>query len=133
MELLMETDGNGNEYLDYGAFVAVTIHLKRLSNNTHLRTAFLFFNKDNSGYIERAALADALADDEAGNTNDAALDNVLREVDTNKDGRISFEEFMAMMKAGRRKASRQYSRPPSSSTAHETRKRRRLLPSRACN
>ncbi|KAL6638608.1 hypothetical protein ACP70R_023719 [Stipagrostis hirtigluma subsp. patula] len=53
MELLMEaTDGNDNEYLDYGAFVAVTIHLKRLSNDAHLRTAFLFFDKDSSGYIE---------------------------------------------------------------------------------
>ncbi|KAL6637631.1 hypothetical protein ACP70R_025203 [Stipagrostis hirtigluma subsp. patula] len=112
MELLMEAaDVNGNGYLDYGEFVAVTIHLQRLSNDAHLRTAFLFFDKDSSGYIERAELADALAD-EAGNTDDAALDNVLREVDTDKDGRISFEEFVAMMKAGTdwRKASRQYSR-----------------------
>ncbi|KAL6893671.1 hypothetical protein ACP4OV_007769 [Aristida adscensionis] len=112
MELLMEAaDVNGNGYLDYGEFVAVTIHLQRLSNDGHLRTAFLFFDKDSSGYIERAELADALADD-SGTTDDAALDSVLREVDTDKDGRISFEEFVAMMKAGTdwRKASRQYSR-----------------------
>uniref|UniRef100_A0A0A9DH90 non-specific serine/threonine protein kinase n=1 Tax=Arundo donax TaxID=35708 RepID=A0A0A9DH90_ARUDO len=112
MELLMEAaDVNGNGYLDYGEFVAVTIHLQRLSNDDHLRTAFLFFDKDSSGYIERAELADALADD-SGHTDDAALNNVLREVDTDKDGRISFDEFVAMMKAGTdwRKASRQYSR-----------------------
>lgn len=102
---------NGNGYLDYGEFVAITIHLQRLSNDAHLRTAFLFFDKDSSGYIERAELADALAD-EAGHTDEAALNNVLREVDTDKDGRISFDEFVAMMKAGTdwRKASRQYSR-----------------------
>ncbi|XP_066371424.1 calcium-dependent protein kinase 9-like [Miscanthus floridulus] len=112
MELLMEAaDVNGNGYLDYGEFVAITIHLQRLSNDAHLRKAFLFFDKDSSGYIERAELADALADD-AGHTDEAALNNVLQEVDTNKDGRISFEEFVAMMKAGTdwRKASRQYSR-----------------------
>ncbi|TKV91985.1 hypothetical protein SEVIR_9G134400v4 [Setaria viridis] len=112
MELLMEAaDVNGNGYLDYGEFVAITIHLQRLSNDAHLRTAFLFFDKDSSGYIERAELADALAD-EAGRTDEAALNNVLREVDTDKDGRISFDEFVAMMKAGTdwRKASRQYSR-----------------------
>ncbi|CAN6287204.1 unnamed protein product [Urochloa humidicola] len=112
MELLMEAaDVNGNGYLDYGEFVAITIHLQRLSNDAHLRTAFLFFDKDSSGYIERAELADALAD-ESGHTDDAALNNVLREVDTDKDGRISFDEFVAMMKAGTdwRKASRQYSR-----------------------
>ncbi|PAN45634.1 hypothetical protein PAHAL_9G131800 [Panicum hallii] len=112
MELLMEAaDVNGNGYLDYGEFVAITIHLQRLSNDGHLRTAFLFFDKDSSGYIERAELADALAD-ENGHTDEAALNNVLREVDTDKDGRISFDEFVAMMKAGTdwRKASRQYSR-----------------------
>ncbi|CAN6292087.1 unnamed protein product [Urochloa humidicola] len=112
MELLMEAaDVNGNGYLDYGEFVAITIHLQRLSNDGHLRTAFLFFDKDSSGYIERAELADALAD-ESGHTDEAALNNVLREVDTDKDGRISFDEFVAMMKAGTdwRKASRQYSR-----------------------
>ncbi|CAN6298218.1 unnamed protein product [Urochloa humidicola] len=112
MELLMEAaDVNGNGYLDYGEFVAITIHLQRLSNDAHLRTAFLFFDKDSSGYIERAELADALAD-ESGHTDEAALNNVLREVDTDKDGRISFDEFVAMMKAGTdwRKASRQYSR-----------------------
>ena len=74
---------NGNGYLDYGEFVAVTIHLQRLSNDGHLRTAFLFFDKDSSGYIERAELADALAD-ESGHTDEAALNNVLREVDTDK-------------------------------------------------
>lgn len=74
---------NGNGYLDYGEFVAITIHLQRLSNDAHLRKAFLFFDKDSSGYIERAELADALAD-EAGHTDEAALDNVMQEVDTNK-------------------------------------------------
>jgi calcium-dependent protein kinase len=107
----LQADVNGNGYLDYGEFVAITIHLQRLSNDAHLRTAFFFFDKDSSGYIERAELADALAD-EAGHTDEAALNNVLREVDTDKDGRISFDEFVAMMKAGTdwRKASRQYSR-----------------------
>jgi Ca2+-binding EF-hand superfamily protein len=78
-----QADVNGNGYLDYGEFVAITIHLQRLSNDGHLRTAFLFFDKDSSGYIERAELADALAD-ENGHTDEAALNNVLREVDTDK-------------------------------------------------
>jgi calcium-dependent protein kinase len=138
---ILQADVNGNGYLDYSEFVAVTIHLQRLSNDDHLRKAFLFFDKDSSGYIERAELADALAD-QSGQSDDAAINNVLREVDTDKvhsavtrtslvgcqflpavgcityvrhrlqDGRISFDEFVAMMKAGTdwRKASRQYSR-----------------------
>nr|XP_051178975.1 calcium-dependent protein kinase 9-like isoform X3 [Lolium perenne] len=112
MELLMEAaDVDGDGYLDYAEFVAITIHLQRLSNDQHLRTAFLFFDRDSSGYIERGELADALADD-SGRADDAVLDHVMKEVDTDKDGRVSFEEFVAMMKSGTdwRKASRQYSR-----------------------
>jgi calcium-dependent protein kinase len=112
MELLMEAaDVDGDGYLDYAEFVAITIHLQRLSNDQHLRTAFLFFDRDSSGYIERGELADALADD-SGRADDAVIDHVMKEVDTDKDGRVSFEEFVAMMKSGTdwRKASRQYSR-----------------------
>lgn len=41
----------------------------------------------------------------------------MHDADTDKDGRISYEEFAAMMKAGTdwRKASRQYSREKFSS------------------
>ena len=84
MELLMEAaDVDGDGFLDYAEFVAITIHLQRLSNDQHLRTAFLFFDRDSSGYIERAELADALADD-SGRADDAVLDHVLLEVDTDK-------------------------------------------------
>lgn len=108
---MLQADVDGDGYLDYAEFVAITIHLQRLSNDEHLRTAFLFFDKDSSGYIERQELADALADDN-GQANHAVVDHVLQEVDTDKDGRVSFEEFVAMMKSGTdwRKASRQYSR-----------------------
>ncbi|XP_037427180.1 calcium-dependent protein kinase 9-like [Triticum dicoccoides] len=115
MKLLMEAaDVDDDGYLDYAEFVAITIHLQRLSNDQHLRKAFLFFDRDSSGYIERPELADALADD-SGRADDAVVDRVLQEVDTDKDGRDSFEEFVAMMKAGTdwshwRKASRQYSK-----------------------
>ncbi|OAY66327.1 Calcium-dependent protein kinase 30 [Ananas comosus] len=112
MKLLMEAaDVDGNGYLDYGEFVAVTIHLQRLSNDEHLRRAFVFFDKDESGYIEFEELREALKD-EYGEADTEVVNDILREVDTDKDGRISYEEFVAMMKTGTdwRKASRQYSR-----------------------
>lgn len=101
----------------------------------------MFFDKDGSGFIELDELRDALAD-ESGETDADVLKEIMREVDTDKvqqlillfprsiplslslkitvltelkfsqDGQISFDEFVAMMKAGTdwRKASRQYSR-----------------------
>ncbi|KAF8006019.1 hypothetical protein BT93_K0338 [Corymbia citriodora subsp. variegata] len=112
IKMLMEVaDVDGNGVLDYGEFAAVTIHLQRMENDEHLRRAFMFFDKDDSGYIELGELSEALADES--NEMDADVVNeIMREVDTDKDGRISYEEFVAMMKTGTdwRKASRQYSR-----------------------
>eukprot|EP00262_Sarcandra_glabra_P012600 TRINITY_DN327_c0_g1_i4.p1 TRINITY_DN327_c0_g1~~TRINITY_DN327_c0_g1_i4.p1 ORF type:complete len:528 (-),score=86.13 TRINITY_DN327_c0_g1_i4:399-1982(-) len=112
VQMLMEAaDADGNGTLDYGEFVAVTIHLKKIGNDEHLHKAFTFFDKNQSGFIEIEELTDALADD-LGSNSEEVINAIIHDVDIDKDGRISYEEFAAMMKAGTdwRKASRQYSR-----------------------
>ncbi|KAG7530558.1 EF-hand domain [Arabidopsis thaliana x Arabidopsis arenosa] len=112
IKLLMEVaDVNGNGCLDYGEFVAVIIHLQKMENDEHFRQAFMFFDKDGSGYIESEELREALTD-ELGEPDNSVIIDIMREVDTDKDGRINYDEFVVMMKAGTdwRKASRQYSR-----------------------
>ncbi|KAF5459794.1 hypothetical protein F2P56_019712 [Juglans regia] len=112
IKMLMEAaDVDGNGVLDYGEFVAVTIHIQKMENDEHFRRAFMFFDKDGSGYIESNELREGLADN-SGETDMDVVNDIMREVDTDKDGRISYEEFVAMMKTGTdwRKASRQYSR-----------------------
>lgn len=79
----MKADVDGNGTLDYGEFVAVIIHLQRLSNDEHLRRAFVFFDKDGSNYIELDELSEALAD-ESGQTDIDVLNDIIREVDTDK-------------------------------------------------
>lgn len=112
VQMLIETvDTNGKGTLDYGEFVAVSLHLQRMANDEHLRKAFSYFDRDGNGYIERDELRDALMEDGADDCTDVAND-IFQEVDTDKDGRISYDEFAAMMKTGTdwRKASRHYSR-----------------------
>ncbi|KAL2225943.1 calcium-dependent protein kinase 32 [Sesamum indicum] len=111
LQVLMEAgDVDKDGYLDCGEFVAISVHLRKMGSDDHLRKAFEFFDKNESGYIEIEELREALADE--AETSEDVINAIIQDVDTDKDGRISYEEFAAMMKAGTdwRKASRQYSR-----------------------
>lgn len=109
--IIEAVDTNGKGVIDYEEFVAVSLHLQRMANDEHLHKAFSYFDKNGNGYIELLELQDALKEDGASDFADVAND-VLQEVDTDKDGKISYDEFAAMMKTGTdwRKASRHYSR-----------------------
>ncbi|GLT37380.1 hypothetical protein SLA2020_116990 [Shorea laevis] len=112
IQILMEAgDVDRDGYLDYGEFAAISVHLRKMGNDEHLKKAFEFFDKNQSGYIEIEELRDALVD-EVDTNSEEVISAIMHDVDTDKDGRISYEEFDAMMKAGTdwRKASRQYSR-----------------------
>ncbi|KAI3682382.1 hypothetical protein L1987_82324 [Smallanthus sonchifolius] len=112
LQILMDAgDVDKDGYLNYGEFVAISVHLRKMGNDDHLKGAFAFFDQNQSGYIEIDELREALSDELEPN-NEEVIAAIIHDVDTDKDGRISFEEFTAMMKAGTdwRKASRQYSR-----------------------
>ncbi|KAK6925620.1 Protein kinase domain [Dillenia turbinata] len=106
-----QADVDGDGALNYGEFVAISVHLKKMGNDEHIRKAFEFFDQNKSGYIEIEEMRQAL-NDEVDNCIEEIISAIMHDVDTDKDGRISYEEFVAMMKAGTdwRKASRQYSR-----------------------
>lgn len=93
IEICMQADVDGNGFLDYGEFVAIIIHLQRLSNDEHLRRAFMFFDKDGSGFIELDELSEALAD-ESGQTDITVLNDIIRDVDTDKVRTICFVAFL---------------------------------------
>ncbi|CAO2827100.1 unnamed protein product [Amaranthus hypochondriacus] len=112
VQMLIESvDTLGKGTLDYGEFLAVSLHLQKFANDEHLRKAFSYFDKDGNGYIEPEELQNALMEEGLDDCSNVAND-IFQEVDTDKDGKISFEEFVAMMKTGTdwRKASRHYSR-----------------------
>nr|XP_043627929.1 calcium-dependent protein kinase 7-like [Erigeron canadensis] len=113
LQVILETvDPDEDGTIDYAQFVAVGVHLHRIVNDEHLHKAFACFDQNHDGYIEVDELRNALSDDENIDGIDDVINAIMHEVDTDKDGRISYEEFVAMMKAGTdwRKASRQYSR-----------------------
>ncbi|XP_010673649.2 calcium-dependent protein kinase 8 [Beta vulgaris subsp. vulgaris] len=115
LQILMEAaDVSGDGTLNYAEFVAVSVHIRKMANDEHLHRAFSFFDKNKTGFIEVDELRDALNDDcdVVANNTEEVINAIMHDVDTDKDGRISYDEFATMMKAGTdwRKASRQYSR-----------------------
>ncbi|XP_062202674.1 calcium-dependent protein kinase 29-like [Phragmites australis] len=109
VDMLMEAaDIDGNGTLDCKEFVTVSIHLKKIRSEDHLPKVFNYFDKNGSGYIEMEELKEALSP----RGDQKAIDDIILDVDKDKDGKISYEEFELMMKAGMdwRNTSRQYSR-----------------------
>ena len=63
---------------------------------SHLRSAFSYFDKDGSGTISRDELWQCLQSDDF-TLKDEEIDNLLNGVDANADGEVDYDEFIAMM------------------------------------
>ncbi|KAK4795462.1 hypothetical protein SAY86_013456 [Trapa natans] len=113
VEMLMDaadTDGNGT--ISCEEFLTMSVHLKRIDSDEHLTQAFEYFDMNKSGFIEFEELREALDDKHLGPDNDQVIRDIMHDADLDKDGRISYNEFKAMMKMGMdwKMGSRQYSR-----------------------
>lgn len=68
--------------------MAISIHLKKMGNDDeHLRKAFDFFDRNESGYIEIDELRDCLSDADDVDCNiEEIIKAIIQDVDTDKVG-----------------------------------------------
>jgi len=92
--LMQAADVDNNGTIDYGEFLAATLHLNKVEREDHLFAAFQYFDKDGSGYITADELQVACEEFGLG---DVKLEDMIGEVDQDNDGRIDYNEFVAMM------------------------------------
>ncbi|KAJ8762225.1 hypothetical protein K2173_007381 [Erythroxylum novogranatense] len=97
-QLMDAADVDKSGTIDYVEFITATMHRHRLEREEHLFQAFQFFDKDGSGFITRDELKQAMS--QYGMGDEATIDEVINDVDIDKDGKINYEEFVAMMRKG---------------------------------
>ncbi|KAG6644515.1 hypothetical protein CIPAW_08G059100 [Carya illinoinensis] len=95
--LMEAADIDNNGSIDYGEFLAATLHMNKMEREENLIAAFSYFDKDSSGYITIDELQQACKEFGLG---DVHLDDIIKEIDQDNDGRIDYGEFAAMMRTG---------------------------------
>ncbi|KAM7524335.1 hypothetical protein LguiA_014237 [Lonicera macranthoides] len=93
-DLMHAADVDNNGTIDYGEFIAATLHLNKVEREDNVFAAFSYFDKDGSGYITPDELQKAC---EEFGIKEAHLEEIIQEADQNNDGRIDYDEFVAMM------------------------------------
>ncbi|XP_057518916.1 calcium-dependent protein kinase 1-like [Amaranthus tricolor] len=97
-QLMEAADVDGNGTIDYMEFITATMHMNRMEEEDHIYKAFEYFDVDKSGYITMEELAQALKKYNMGDAK--TIREIIAEVDTDNDGKINYDEFVAMMKKG---------------------------------
>ncbi|CAN1854101.1 Calcium-dependent protein kinase 1 [Linum perenne] len=96
-DLMQAADIDNSGTIDYAEFIAATLHLNKIEKEDHLFAAFSYFDKDGSGYITQDELQQAC---EEFGLQDVRLEEMIGEADQDNDGRIDYNEFVAMMQKG---------------------------------
>ncbi len=91
---IADMDGNGE--IDYSEWQVASINKYNILQEEKLREAFKLFDRDGSGEITAVEIKQILG---AGKKfgSEKIFDDIIKEVDVNGDGVISFDEFKQMM------------------------------------
>ena len=98
-EIFKTLDMDNNGFIEYEEFVRAAVSKEYFVTDNVLKFAFRFFDKDNSGEIEFneiKALFSRSIEDKA--SVEQTLNQIIKEVDINNDGKINFKEFSIVMK-----------------------------------
>lgn len=86
-ELLPQADVDNSGTIDYGEFIAATLHMNKIEREDHLFAAFSYFDRDGSGFITADELQQAC--DEFG-VEDVRIEDMMKEVDQDSVCFLSF-------------------------------------------
>ena len=98
-EIYKNLDMDNNGYIEYEEFVRASVSKEYFVKENVLRYAFMYFDKDGSGEITfdeiEALFSQSIPDKTKVHE---TLSNIIKEVDINEDGKITYDEFCKVMK-----------------------------------
>ena len=90
-DIMRSLDKNCNGYTDYSEFLVAASDKNKLVSSESLRMAFDLMDRDGNGSIDRAELKDVF--DQEDTKVESVWNKIFADVDTDRDGKISYEEF----------------------------------------
>jgi len=87
-----DADVNGDHFIDYKELIMACVHHRLLSSEERLWRVFSELDANNDNYITTEELARVLG------KRSSEAEELLKEVDTNHDGKISYSEFLDVWK-----------------------------------
>jgi len=95
--IMKAVDNNNSGAIDYTEFVMATINRQKLLSKERLESIFKLFDKDGNGYLTADELKEVFNPGNAKEIDANVWDDLIKEVDQNGDGKISYKEFKDMM------------------------------------
>jgi len=100
-QIMEDVDADGSGVIDYTEFLAATLDKRMYLKEDVCWSAFRVFDRNGDGKISQDELKQVLESDDVTDVMGIqAIAQMMKDIDSNGDGVIDFQEFMAMMKAG---------------------------------
>lgn len=97
-DLVDDIDEEGDGEIKFAEFEAMMIkRLEALNKDESLQAAFKLFDRDDDGYISQLELR-ALMFNMGERCTEEEFADMMKEIDTDNDGRISYQEFVYAMR-----------------------------------
>ena len=93
---MIALDKNHNKVIDYSEFLTAAVSKSRLLSHENLLKAFKLFDHDGDGTISIDELK-SIFESNGTKKEEKLWIQIMKEVDTNQDGVINFEEFVNSM------------------------------------
>ena len=94
-KIISIVDADGNGYIECEEFIRAGIDKRKILTSENLQLVFSYFDLDKNGYITPDEIKEVL--DQEGFFDDKVWTKLIKEIDINGDGEISFIEFKKMM------------------------------------